>query len=72
MSLTEEQIRERLGHAKMIETIDHMSPTLLGGHQANFDRLGRYGADLRASLLSGSAGRTVHQCLRFGHEHYSR
>lgn len=31
MRLTEDQVRERLGHGKMIETIDHMSPTYLEG-----------------------------------------
>ncbi|MEM7118917.1 MAG: Phenylacetic acid catabolic protein [Chloroflexota bacterium] len=31
MHLTEAEIRERLGHQMMIETIDHMSPTYLAG-----------------------------------------
>ena len=31
MSLTEAEVRERLGHRMMIETIDHMSPTYLDG-----------------------------------------
>ena len=31
MRLTEEQVRTRLGHGKMIESIDHMSPTYLEG-----------------------------------------
>ena len=31
MRLTEDQVRERLGHGKMIETIDHMSSTYLDG-----------------------------------------
>lgn len=31
MPLTEDQIRDRLGHNRMIETIDHMSPTYLAG-----------------------------------------
>lgn len=31
MRLSEEQVRERLGHGKMIEHIDHMSPTYLEG-----------------------------------------
>lgn len=31
MALTEEQVRERLGHRMMVETIDHMSPTYLAG-----------------------------------------
>lgn len=31
MHLTEAEVRERLGHDKMIETIDHMSPTYLAG-----------------------------------------
>ena len=31
MALTEEEIKERLGHDRMIETVDHMSPTYLAG-----------------------------------------
>ncbi|MEM7801354.1 MAG: Phenylacetic acid catabolic protein [Chloroflexota bacterium] len=31
MVLTEDQVKERLGHDKMIETIDHMSPVYLEG-----------------------------------------
>lgn len=31
MRLSEEQVRERLGHGKLIETIDQMSPTYLEG-----------------------------------------
>ncbi|MDX1416605.1 MAG: Phenylacetic acid catabolic protein [Candidatus Promineifilaceae bacterium] len=31
MRLTETEVRERLGHGMMIETIDHMSPTYLEG-----------------------------------------
>ena len=31
MNLTEDQVRERLGHGKLVENIDHMSPTYLEG-----------------------------------------
>lgn len=31
MAISEQQVRERLGHGMMIETIDHMSPTYLEG-----------------------------------------